>query len=100
MAAARVVSSTLDDEVTLVSTNSQVFRTSLKEINLQGRNTMGVIIWRPDGNDEGGVNSLLADSGEYPSAAGNGHGGQKSKNGERTKGTQAELPMPELQEEP
>ena len=100
VAAARVVSSTLDDEVTLVSTNSQVFRTSLKEINLQGRNTMGVIIWRPDGNDEVASIACWRDSGEYPSAAGNGHGGQKSKNGERTNGTQAELPMPELQEEP
>ncbi len=49
---ARVVSDGHDQEVMLVSTGSQVFRTSLNEIPSQGRDTRGVIIWRPDGDDQ------------------------------------------------
>ena len=41
-----------DDEVMLVSSKCQVFRTSLKEISVQGRHARGVIVWRPDGGDE------------------------------------------------
>ena len=41
-----------DDEVMLVSSKCQVFRTNLKEISVQGRHARGVIIWRPDGGDE------------------------------------------------
>ena len=52
IAGARVVNESRDDEVMLVSARCQVFCTSLREISFQGRNTMGVIIWRPDGDDE------------------------------------------------
>ena len=52
VAGARVVNEGKEDEVMLVSAKCQVFRTSLKEISMQGRNTMGVIIWRPDRGDE------------------------------------------------
>ena len=52
VAGARVVSDGRDDEVMLVSTQCQVFRTSLGEISRQGRMARGVIIWRPDGDDE------------------------------------------------
>ncbi len=51
VAGARVVNDG-DDEVMLVSSGCQVFRTSLKEISVQGRHARGVIMWRPDGNDE------------------------------------------------
>ena len=52
VAGARVVNEGPNDEVMLVSAQCQVFRTSLKEISLQGRHSRGVIIWRPDGGDE------------------------------------------------
>ena len=53
LAGARVVGAEWDEtEVMLISNNCQVFRTSLKEISTQGRITMGVIIWRPDGGDK------------------------------------------------
>ena len=51
VAGARVVNGE-DDEVVLVSARCQVFRTSLKEISVQGRYTRGVIVWRPDDDDE------------------------------------------------
>ena len=51
VAGARVVGGQ-DDEVVLVSAQCQVFRSSLKEISIQGRHARGVIIWRPDGGDE------------------------------------------------
>ena len=52
VADARVVTERQGDEVWLVSARCQVFRTSVKEISVQGRHAMGVIIWRPDGDDE------------------------------------------------
>jgi DNA gyrase subunit A len=43
----------LDYEVMLVSAQCQVFRTSLGEIReIQGRKAKGVIVWRPDGDDQ------------------------------------------------
>ena len=43
----------LDYEVMLVSAQCQVFRTSLVEIKeIQGRKAKGVIVWRPDGDDQ------------------------------------------------
>ena len=41
-----------DDEVVLVSAQCKVFRSSLKEISVQGRHARGVIIWRPGRGDE------------------------------------------------
>ena len=52
VAGARVVNEGQDAQVMLVSSQCQVFRTSLKEISLQGRHARGVIIWRPDPGDE------------------------------------------------
>ena len=52
VAAARVVSERHGEEVMLVSSGCQVFRTSVQEISVQGRITMGVILWRPDDGDE------------------------------------------------
>ena len=52
VAGARVINEDRDDEVMLVSTQCQVFRTRLSEISVQGRYARGVILWRPDGGDE------------------------------------------------
>ena len=62
VAGARVVNDARDDEVMLVSAKCQVFRTSLKEISVQGRNARGVIIWRPDGDDEVASIACLPDN--------------------------------------
>ena len=52
VSAARVVNKETDEELLLVSAQCQVFRTSLNEISSQGRITQGVIIWKPDDEDE------------------------------------------------
>ena len=61
IAGARVVDGQ-DEEVMLMSTNCQVFRTSLSEIPVQGRNTRGVIMWRPDGDDQVASIACLPDT--------------------------------------
>ena len=74
VAGARVVNEGKEDEVMLVSGKCQVFRTSLKEISMQGRNTMGVIIWRPDRGDEVASIACFPDnSSGSESDDGNGH---------------------------
>ncbi len=52
VSAARVVNKETDEELLLVSAQCQVFRTSLNEISSQGRITQGVILWKPDDEDE------------------------------------------------
>jgi DNA gyrase subunit A len=52
VAGARVVNVERDDEVMLVSTLCQVFRTSIREVSFRGRTAGGVIIWRPEADDE------------------------------------------------
>ena len=49
---ARVVRDGVEDEVFLVSENSQVYRTNLKGISTYGRIASGVIIWRPGDGDQ------------------------------------------------
>ena len=61
IAGARVVDGK-DEEVMLMSANCQVFRTSLNEIPVQGRNTRGVIMWRPDGDDQVASIACLPDA--------------------------------------
>ena len=67
VAGARVVNEGRDDDVMLVSQQCQVFRTSLKEISIQGRHARGVIIWRPDSGDEVASIACFPDKGEEPS---------------------------------
>ena len=71
VAGARVVNEGRDDEVMLVSANCQVFRTSLNEISRQGRNARGVIIWRPDDDDEVASIACLPEKGFSPKPNGN-----------------------------
>ena len=52
VAGARVVNEGGCEEVMLVSSDCQVFRTSLVEISRQGRDARGIILWRPDDGDE------------------------------------------------
>ena len=91
VADARVVSEREGDEVMLVSAQCQVFRTSVKEISVQGRNARGVITWRPDGNDE--VVSIAC----LPDKEADSTGNRTDDRGARAKpvpgngGTQAEL---------
>ena len=42
----------VDNEVFIVSANSQVYRTKLDGIPTQGRHSSGVIVWRPDSGDK------------------------------------------------
>ena len=89
VAGARVVHENRDDEVMLVSEQCQVFRTSLHEISLQGRNTRGIIIWRPDGGDEVASIACLRDTessgsngaGQKAPAKTNGAGGSSNGSG-------------------
>ena len=77
VAGARVVNDQRDDQVMLVSKGCQVFRTSLKEISVQGRYAMGVIIWRPDRGDEVASIAVLPEkttAEETDGAGSNGHG--------------------------
>ena len=76
IAGARVVDGQ-DQEVMLMSTNCQVFRTSLGEIPVQGRNTRGVIMWRPDGDDQVASIACLPDT--DMDLRNGGSGGQKDK---------------------
>jgi DNA gyrase subunit A len=46
-----VVSAKPDQEIFLVSQKAQVFRTSIEEIPPRGRNTQGVILWKPGSSD-------------------------------------------------
>ena len=46
-----VVSAQPDQEIFLVSQKAQVFRTSIQEIPPRGRNTQGVILWKPGSSD-------------------------------------------------
>ena len=78
VAGARVVNDRRDDEVMLVSRQCQVFRTSLNEISVQGRNTRGIIVWRPDGKDEVVSIACLQDTGPL---AGSNAEDQKSRPG-------------------
>ena len=71
VAGARVVQGP-DDEVMLVSAQCQVFRTSLREISVQGRHARGVIIWRPDAGDE--LTSIACFLDRNPEVATNGTG--------------------------
>lgn len=66
VAAARVVLDTQPEEVMLISSRSQVFRTSLKEIPVQGRDSRGVIIWRPDPGDLVASVACFVDRDRYP----------------------------------
>ena len=75
VAGARVVNEGQDDEVMLVSARCQVFRTSLREISLQGRNAMGVIIWRPGSGDEVASIACLHKRGAYSEPNGTGERG-------------------------
>ena len=52
VAGARVVNVGRDDEVMLVSAKCQVVRMNLGEISFRGRTAGGVILWRPDPDDE------------------------------------------------
>ena len=52
VAGARVVNEGGCEEVMLVSSDCQVFRTSLVEISRQGRDARGIILWKPDDGDE------------------------------------------------
>jgi len=52
LADARLIREGIEDEVMLVSARSQVIRTSIQSISVQGRNASGVIIWRPDSRDK------------------------------------------------
>ena len=93
VAGARVVNDGRDDEVMLVSAQCQVFRTSLNEISVQGRYARGVIIWRPDDNDEVASIACFPDKGPDTEGAGpgqNGRGTRKptniSSNGQKGEG--------------
>ena len=81
VAGARVVNESRDDEVMLVSAKCQVFRTSLKEISLQGRHARGVIIWRPDGDDEVVSIACFPDKDGSPSTNGSGERTRSKSNG-------------------
>jgi DNA gyrase subunit A len=76
VADARVVNDGGDDEVMLVSAGCQVFRTSIREIPVQGRITRGVIVWRPDGDDEVASIACLRDKGTDSYVNGTGQNGQ------------------------
>ena len=76
VADARVVNDGGDDEVMLVSAGCQVFRTSISEIPVQGRITRGVIVWRPDGDDEVASIACLRDKGVDSHVNGAGQNGQ------------------------
>ena len=79
VAGARVVNDQGNDQVMLVSKGCQVFRTSLKEISVQGRYAMGVIIWRPAGGDEVASIAVLPENtteGIPDKTGSNGHGGK------------------------
>ena len=52
LADARLIREGVEDEVMLVSAKSQVIRTSIQSISVQGRNASGVIVWRPDSRDK------------------------------------------------
>ena len=79
IAGARVVNEGRDDEVMLVSTRCQVFRTSLSEISVQGRYARGVILWRPDGGDEVASIACFPDKGEEPDENGSSEKGRGRK---------------------
>ena len=81
VAGARVVRENSDDEVMLVSERCQVFRTSLREISLQGRNTRGIIVWRPDGGDEVASIACLRDTESAPESNGAGQKARAKTNG-------------------
>ena len=52
LADARLIREGVEDEVLLVSARSQVIRTSIQSISVQGRNASGVIVWRPGSRDK------------------------------------------------
>ena len=52
LADAQLIREGIEDEVMLVSARSQVIRTSIQSISVQGRNASGVIVWRPDSRDK------------------------------------------------
>ena len=81
LAGARVVRENSDDEVMLVSEQCQVFRTSLKEISLQGKNTRGIIVWRPDSGDEVASIACLRDTESTPESNGAGQKARAKTNG-------------------
>ena len=82
IAAARVVNDGQDEEVLLVSAGCQVFRTSLSEIPVQSRNTRGVIVWRPDGDDQvASIACFLQNNDSVLEAAEEGKSTAKSVNG-------------------
>jgi DNA gyrase subunit A len=61
------------DEVMLISEGGTLIRTSAKEISVQGRNTQGVRVMRPDENDRlVGLDRIESENGE----AGDGEGGE------------------------
>jgi DNA gyrase subunit A len=52
LADAQLIREGIEDEVMLVSARSQVIRTSIQSISVQGRNASGVIVWRPGSRDK------------------------------------------------
>ena len=97
VAGARVVSDGRDDEVMLVSTQCQVFRTSLREISLQGRMARGVIIWRPDDGDEVASIACFRDNNNYSQdeEVANGDRGKRRLAGPSVNGKESEEANPQ-----
>ncbi len=79
IAGARVVNEARDDEVMLVSTKCQVFRTHLSEISVQGRYARGVIIWRPDRGDEVASTACFTVRDDGPESNGAPRNGRREK---------------------
>ena len=65
-----------NDEIMLISEGGTLIRTAAKEISMQGRNTQGVRVMRPDENDRlVGLDRIEPENGESEGDGGNGHNG-------------------------